>query len=125
MDIPLFPRKLVVSGWLQNNAVVDFGSWSGLDESSPDKVGVGIFFKRFQDGSLRVISLVPGSSAFWTGLIELDNSLVSLNRELVSNWRGHDLRLKLHAMPGSFVKLELKRFHGLSRQVRSIKCITS
>ena len=109
MDIALLPPKLVANGWLQNKADVEFGSWSGLDESAPDKVGVGIFFKRFPEGSLRVISLVPGSSAFRTGLVEIDDCLVSLNGELVSNWRLHDLRSKLHGAPGSFVKLELKR----------------
>ena len=59
MDVALLPPKLVANTWLQNKADVEFGSWSGLDESSPNKVGVGIFFKRFPDGSLKIISLVP------------------------------------------------------------------
>jgi len=41
----LIAPKEAASEWLLGTAEMDVGSWSGLDESGPDKLGVGLFFQ--------------------------------------------------------------------------------
>ena len=101
--------KIIAASWLQEKAELETGSWSGLDESSPDKVGVGIFFKRYPDGSFRVASIVPGSSAFKSGVINIGDKLLSLDRLLVTNLKLQELKNRLHGVPGTFAILELEK----------------
>eukprot|EP00960_Hanusia_phi_P061618 764891-Hanusia_phi.AAC.4 len=105
--------KEMASEWLLAQAEVEVGSWSGLDESGPDKVGVGLFFRISpDDGSLRVVSIVPGSSAHKSGLVRVKDMLVRLDDESVQGWSLHQLRLRLHGPPGSFVTLDMTRDGG-------------
>ena len=102
--------KQSASEWLLGNAELDAGSWSGLDESGPDKLGVGLFFNSNpQDGAIRVISIVPGSAAHKSGLLELHDQLIAVENENVFGWSLKVVRQRVHGSPGSHVTLDFKR----------------
>ena len=106
----LMAPKQSASEWLLGNAELDAGSWSGLDESGPDKLGVGLFFNSNpQDGAIRVISIVPGSAAHKSGLLELHDQLIAVENENVFGWSLKVVRQRVHGSPGSHVTLDFKR----------------
>ena len=81
--------------------------------SGPDKLGVGLFFRhQADDGSMRVISIVPGSSAHKRGVILTGDRLMALDEESVFGWSLQVLRQRLHGTPGSIVTLDLENPDG-------------
>mmetsp|Transcript_31645 Transcript_31645/g.75213 ORF Transcript_31645/g.75213 Transcript_31645/m.75213 type:complete len:233 (-) Transcript_31645:64-762(-) len=105
--------KEFASEWLLNTAEGDVGSWSALDESGPDKLGVGIFFRHQpEDGSMRVVSIVPGSAAHKSGVIVTGDKLISVDEESVFGWNLKVLRGRLHGTPGSHVTLDMENTNG-------------
>jgi C-terminal processing protease CtpA/Prc len=92
----------------------DAGSWSGLDESGADKVGIGLFFRADQDdGAIQVISMVPGSSAHLSGLVVVGDKLISIDNESVFGFSLMHLRTKLHGLPGTYAILDFERKVGI------------
>ncbi len=120
----LISPKESASEWLLGSAELDVGSWSGLDESGPDKLGVGLFFRiNHDDGTLRVVSIVPGSSSHKSGLIQLDDKLLNIDSESVFGWNLKTLRSRLHGPPGSHVTLDLERGDGPRRKTFRINAM--
>ena len=100
----------VANDWLIKETELNFGSCHGLDQVG-SLVGVGLFFipNPEEDGSFYVSSIVPGSSAFRAGLIELFDKLVTLDGESVEGWTLPSLRKRLMGKPGTFANLQLMR----------------
>jgi C-terminal processing protease CtpA/Prc len=87
--------------------------------SGPDKLGVGLFFRhQADDGSMRVISIVPGSSAHKSGVILTGDKLIALDEESVFGWSLQVLRQRLHGTPGSIVTLDLENPDGTEGRKR-------
>mmetsp|Transcript_28629 Transcript_28629/g.42060 ORF Transcript_28629/g.42060 Transcript_28629/m.42060 type:complete len:242 (+) Transcript_28629:78-803(+) len=106
----LIAPKEAASEWLLGTAEMDVGSWSGLDESGPDKLGVGLFFQNNpSDGAIRIISMVPGSAAHKCGLLEIQDQLVAVENENVFGWSLKVLRQRIHGTPGTHVTLDFQR----------------
>eukprot|EP00802_Teleaulax_amphioxeia_P023378 Tamp_23948.p1 GENE.Tamp_23948~~Tamp_23948.p1 ORF type:complete len:252 (-),score=75.64 Tamp_23948:257-991(-) len=106
----LIAPKEAASEWLLGAAEMDVGSWSGLDESGPDKLGVGLFFQHNPaDGAIRIISIVPGSAAHKCGLLEIHDQLMSVENEHVFGWSLKVVRERIHGTPGSHVTLDFQR----------------
>lgn len=110
LPIKLISPKEYASEYLLGVVEADVGSWSGLDESGPDKLGVGLFFRTHKtDGAIRVVSLVPGSSAHRSGLIMIGDKLLAVDNESVYGMSLLDLRTRVHGPPGSFTSLDFER----------------
>jgi C-terminal processing protease CtpA/Prc len=80
-----------------------------LIQTGPDSVGVGIFFKPGQEGSLLVSSIVPGSSAHLSGLIMVGDRIAGVDNEVIVGKSQKALREKIHGKPGTFVALDIER----------------
>jgi C-terminal processing protease CtpA/Prc len=61
---------------------------------------------------MRVISIVPGSSAHKSGVILTGDRLMALDEESVFGWSLQVLRQRLHGTPGSIVTLDLENPDG-------------
>mmetsp|Transcript_4558 Transcript_4558/g.8945 ORF Transcript_4558/g.8945 Transcript_4558/m.8945 type:complete len:310 (-) Transcript_4558:117-1046(-) len=106
----LMPPKEHASDSLISNMEADIGSWSGLDETGPDKVGVGLFFTcHGEDGAHRMSSMVPGSSAHLSGLLLVGDKILSVDNEAVYGLTLVQLRQRIHGVPGTFVTLDMER----------------
>ncbi len=106
----LISPKEYASEYLLGAMEGDAGSWSGLDESGADKVGVGLFFRAdLDDGSITVVSMVPGSSAHLSGLVIVGDKLLAIDNESVFGFTLMTLRSKLHGLPGTYVILDFER----------------
>jgi hypothetical protein len=114
----------VANDWLINETELNFGSCHGLDQVGPF-VGVGLFFipNPEEDGSFYVSSIVPGSSAFRSGSVELFDKLITLDGEAVQGWSLQFLRKRLMGQHGTFVNLQLVRTND-ARTYRVSKPLT-
>ena len=106
----LLPPKESASENLLSNMESDMGSWSGLDETGPDKVGIGLFFRNTENtGLFSVSSIVPGSSSHLSGLVVVGDRLVAIDNENIVGVPVVKLRSKIQGIPGTFLTLDMQR----------------
>lgn len=109
MTTALLQPKSYARENMLSNLESSMGSWSGLDESGADKVGVGIFIKIGDTGAAVVSSVVPGSSAHLSGLISAGDKITGIDNEVVAGSSQLALRKKIHGLPGTYVTLDVER----------------
>jgi len=121
----LMPPKEHASEVLMSNMEADIGSWSGLDETGPDKVGVGLFFTcHADDGAARMSSMVPGSSSHLSGLMLVGDKILAVDNEAVHGLTLVQLRKRIHGVPGTFVTLDMEReLHDGEKKVFRVNCM--
>ncbi len=98
----------VANDWLLKETELNFGSCHGLDQVG-HFVGVGLFFipNPEDDDAFYVSSIVPGSSAFRSGSVELFDKLLTIDDMVVEGWPLEKLRKRLLGKHGTFVDLQL------------------
>jgi hypothetical protein len=101
----------VANDWLIAETELNFGSCHGLDQAGPLQVGVGLFFipNPEDNGAFYVSSIVPGSSANISGIVDLFDKLMTLDNKLVVGLSLSELRRRLFGRPGTLVQLEFIR----------------
>ena len=101
----------VANDWLIRETELNFGSCHGLDQLGHSLVGVGLFFipNPEENNAFYVSSIVPGSSAFRSGSVELFDKLLTVDGESVVGWTLQSLRRRLLGTHGTFIDLQLTR----------------
>eukprot|EP00282_Hemiselmis_andersenii_P000617 CAMPEP_0114135032 /NCGR_PEP_ID=MMETSP0043_2-20121206/14488_1 /TAXON_ID=464988 /ORGANISM="Hemiselmis andersenii, Strain CCMP644" /LENGTH=308 /DNA_ID=CAMNT_0001228739 /DNA_START=12 /DNA_END=938 /DNA_ORIENTATION=+ len=124
-DHKLMAPKEHASQVLMSNMEADIGSWSGLDETGPDRVGVGLFFTcHGEDGAARMSSMVPGSSSHLSGLMLVGDKILAVDNEAVYGLTLVELRKRIHGVPGTFVTLDMEReLHDGEKKVFRVNCM--
>mmetsp|Transcript_18072 Transcript_18072/g.35303 ORF Transcript_18072/g.35303 Transcript_18072/m.35303 type:complete len:270 (+) Transcript_18072:100-909(+) len=89
--------------------LLDVGTWAALDNAGMEKQGVGLFFEKQTNGSVIIVSMVPGCSADRTGVVRMGDEMLAVNQKDIKTWTLSLIRGTIQGRPGSFVVLDLKR----------------